>query len=48
MDHINSALSACTALIEDLSARCSKWCYNDINNANGRALDTLTPSSGSI
>ena len=23
-----------------------KWCNNDITNANGRALDTLTSSAG--
>ena len=47
MDHINNELSAYNELlIEDL--RCSKWCYNDINNANGHALDTLTSSAGQI
>ena len=46
MDHINNGLPTCSVLIGDFYARCSKWCINDITNANGSALDTLTSSAG--
>ena len=46
MDHINNELRNCSVLIGDFNTRCSKWCNNDITNGNGRALDTLTSSTG--
>ena len=46
MDHINNELPICSVLTGDFNARCSKWCNNDITNADGRALDTLTSSAG--
>ena len=46
MDHINNELLTCSVLIGDFKARYSKWCTNDITNANGRTLDTLTSSGG--
>ena len=46
MDHINNELPTCSVLTKDFNARCSKWCNNDITNANGRVLDTLTSSAG--
>ena len=46
IDHINNELPTCFILTGDLNARCSKWCNNDITNANGRARDTLTSSAG--
>ena len=47
MDHINNELPICSVLVRDFNARCSKECNNDITNANGRALDTVTSSAGS-
>ena len=46
MDRINNELRTCSVLTGDFNTRCSKWCNNDITNANGRALDTLTSSAG--
>ena len=46
IDHINNELPTCSVLTGDFNARCSKWCNNDITNANGRALDTLASSLG--
>ena len=46
MDHINNECPTCSVLIGDFIARCFKWCNNDITNANGHALDTLTSSTG--
>ena len=46
MDHINNGLPTCSVLTGDFHGRCSKWCNNDITNANGRTLDTLTSSGG--
>ena len=46
MDHINHELPTCSVLTGDFNARCSKLCNNDITNANGRVLDTLTSSAG--
>ena len=46
MDYINNELPTCSAVNGDFNARCSKWCNNDITNANGRVLDTLTSSAG--
>ena len=46
MDHINNELPICSVLIGNFNAKCSKWCNNDITNASGRALDTLTSSAG--
>ena len=42
MDHVNNELPTCSVLSGDFNAKCSKWCNDDITNANGRALDTLT------
>ena len=46
MDYINNEIPTCSVLIGDLNARCTKWCNNDITNANGYALDTLTSLAG--
>ena len=45
MDNINDELPTCSILAGDFNGRCSKWCNNDITNANGRALNTLTSSA---
>ena len=45
MDHINNELPNCSVLIGDFNTRCSKWC-NNITNAKGPALDTLTSPAG--
>ena len=46
MDHINNESPTCSVLIVEFNARCSKWCNNDITNASGHTLDTLTSSAG--
>ena len=46
MDHINNELSTFSILVGEFKARCSKLCNNDITNANGCSLDTLTLSAG--
>ena len=46
MDHINNEFPSSSVLIVDFNTRCSKWCNNDITNANVHAVDTLKSSGG--
>ena len=42
MGHINNELPTCSVLNGDFNIRCSKWCNNNIANANGRALNNIS------
>ena len=44
--NINNSQPACSILIGDFNAKCSKWCSSDKNNIAGLEIDNITTTAG--
>ena len=46
LPNINGLHPACSIVLGDFKAKCSKWCASDRNNSTGIELDNITTTSG--
>ena len=46
LTNINNNQPACSILISDFNAKCSKWCSSDKNNIAGLKIDNITTTAG--
>ena len=46
LTNINNNQPACSILIGDFNAKCSKWCSSDKNNIAGLEMDNITTTAG--
>ena len=47
LTNINNNQPACSVLLGDFNAKCSKWCSSDKNNIAGLEIDNITTTAGS-
>ena len=45
LTNINNNQPACSIVIDDFNAKCSKWCSNDKNNIAGLEIDNITTTA---
>ena len=46
LPNINDQHPACSIIIGDFNAKCSKWCSTDKDNTAGLKRDSITTSAG--
>ena len=46
LSNINDQHPACSIIIGDFNAKCSKWCTSDKDNTAGPELDSITTTAG--